>query len=186
VALKLAVRWVVAVGSDSRRGGGTRFGFLCSDNPKLGLHIRWFGPGCTECRCGEEKWVTALVRVWNATSRSLWAVDGAAEEVTLRVRFVFTFAVLVCVVCVGAVKLRGCDKVLCARGPRRNVLERREFSPEEATSVAACETGGTDALVVVGPLLVTPGVLSAVAGRTRRLLTTSDDEGRVRGWLGVG
>ena len=60
-ARRLAERWG-PVGSDSRRGGeATRLRMLDGgcDDPE----VRWFDAGCTECRCDEERKVTALVSV---------------------------------------------------------------------------------------------------------------------------
>ena len=81
-------------------------------------------------------------------------------------------------------RFRGGTKIdeLCARGPRGGGLERDRLSPVEATSVAACETGGVGALIVVPSLTA----FSAVAGRTRRLLTTSYGETGERGRLVIG
>ena len=98
-----------------------------------------------------------------------------AQRDGLVLALVFVF-VPVCVLGVGpAGRIRGGGKVeaLWARGPRRTVLERNGFSPREATSVAAWETGGADVVVTVVAVVG----LSAVAGRTRRLLTTKGEGG---------
>lgn len=164
------------------------------DVPKPEPHGRGCDAGCAECRWAEERRVTALVSVWSAASRSLWTVDDGAAGVELRVGTVVALALalvfmFVCVFDVGPMgRFRGGTKVdeLCARGPRIIVLERFGCSPVEAMSVAACKTGGAGALPVVPPLVALLVALSAVAGRTRRLLTISKGETGERGRLVIG
>ena len=121
--------------------------------------------------------------VCSAASRSLWTVDGVAGDTGVCIVLVFVLVYVFAVGPMGTFWVGDKFDALCARGPRRVVLERIGLSPEDATSVAACETGGTGALVVVVPVVI----LVVFSGRrTRCLLTTSNGETGERGRLVIG